>query len=104
MGMVATMASGWHVAVLPLFMAVMGFLGSASATLFSLVSGHFDRSLTGRASTALNLLVFLGGFCFSVGHWSRYRVLGWGERWRISGRGMPGCIWLLGHPAGYDGV
>ncbi|MBU2872635.1 hypothetical protein [Marinobacter salexigens] len=67
MSMVVTMASGWHVAVLPLFMAVMGFLGSASATLFSLVSGHFDRSLTGRASTALNLLVFLGAFVFQWG-------------------------------------
>jgi hypothetical protein len=34
---------------------------------FSLVSGHFDRSLIGRASTALNLLVFLGAFVFQWG-------------------------------------
>lgn len=77
MGMVVIMASGWHVPVLPLFMATMGFLGSASATVFSLLSGHFDSNLTGRASTALNLLVFLAAFVFQ---WGIGIVIGfWGE-------------------------
>ncbi|GGE65501.1 MFS transporter [Streptosporangium jomthongense] len=67
MSMVAAMATGWHIPVLPLFMATMGFLASASATIFSLLSGHFDSSLAGRASTALNLLVFLAAFVFQWG-------------------------------------
>ncbi len=67
MSMVAAMASGWQVPMLPLFMASMGFLGSSSATIFSLLSGHFDSNLTGRASTALNLLVFIAAFVFQWG-------------------------------------
>ncbi|OEY65572.1 MFS transporter [Marinobacter sp. X15-166B] len=65
--MVATMASGWRIPALHLFMTAMGFLGTASTTSYSLLSGHFDRNLTGRASTALNLLVFLAAFAFQWG-------------------------------------
>lgn len=77
MVMVAIMASGWHIPVLHLFMAVMGFFGTASMTLYSLLSGHFDKNLAGRVSTSLNLLIFMIAFVFQ---WTLGVVIGfWGE-------------------------
>lgn len=77
MCMVAAMATGWHIPALHLFMAAMGFFGTAPTTVYSLLSGHFDSNLSGRAGTALNLLVFLSAFVFQ---WSIGIVIGfWGE-------------------------
>lgn len=64
---VAVMASGWYVSRIHLFMALLGFLGTAASAMFALLSRHFDQGLAGRANTALNLLVFVSAFTLQWG-------------------------------------
>ena len=40
----------------------LGLMGNVTALSYTVISRHFPLALSGRANTALNLLVFLGAF------------------------------------------
>lgn len=46
---------------------VFAVLASVSALAYSVLANRFDRALAGRASTAINLLVFVGAFATQWG-------------------------------------
>jgi len=64
---VIALAVGTTGTALWLLLACVGFLATAASLCYSLVSQHFPRELTGRANTALNVLVFLAAFAVQWG-------------------------------------
>jgi predicted MFS family arabinose efflux permease len=53
-----------------------GFVSSASAQIYGVASGHFPPALSGRVSTALNNLAFLGAFLLQWGIGAAVAALG----------------------------
>lgn len=68
-----------------------GFLGTSGSLAFSIISHSFPVSLTGRATTAVNLLVFVTAF---VSQWLFGVIL---NQWDDSGQGYSavGYIWAF---------
>ena len=90
------MASGWQMPGVLLFMAPLGFLGTAASTMFALLSRHFDQHLAGRANAARNLLVFLSAFLLQ---WGVGIILGFWEVVAGQGYEKAGCFWFIGGAA-----
>jgi len=55
-----------HAAPLTAWIA-FGFVGAAGMLSYVILTAHFDRVLSGRVTTALNLLTFLGAFIIQAG-------------------------------------
>lgn len=47
---------------------VWGFAGATSAQVYGIVAGYFPGELSGRASTAINLMAFVGAFAVQWGY------------------------------------
>lgn len=62
----ATLAVG-YTGMQPLIWLLFGFLGTAGVVNFAILSQAFPVSMTGRANTALNLLIFVASFLMQWG-------------------------------------
>lgn len=81
LGLVA-MALGWTGAPLVL-MAVMGFSGTSSSLMYAVVTRAFGTHMAGRATTSLNLVMFMAAFALQ---WGLGEVIG---RWPKGPAGWP---------------
>lgn len=70
----------WTAAALPLWI-LFGFFGTSGILPYAVLSQHFPAGLSGRATTALNLLVFVAAFC---AQWGIGAVI---EFWPVSPEG-----------------
>jgi len=66
--------------------AVLGLAGASSALLFALVRAAFPLALTGRAVTAVNLFMFVGGFAlqWGLGAWLEAGMGGYGSTFALT--------------------
>lgn len=80
MGVLLLIVLEWTAAALPLWI-LFGFFGTSGILPYAVLSQHFPSGLSGRATTALNLLVFVAAFC---AQWGIGAVI---EIWPISPEG-----------------
>lgn len=78
----------WSAAAWPLWI-LFGFFGTSGILPYAVLSQHFPAGLSGRATTAVNLLVFVAAFC---AQWGIGAII---ELWPVSPEGRYA-------PAGYQ--
>jgi Arabinose efflux permease len=78
----AAMALGWTGAP-DLLCALLGFCGSSAALAYAMVARLYPPHMSGRATTSINLTMFLCAFALqwglgaAIGHWPRTAAGGW---------------------------